>query len=211
MSVTIEDKIELFSKVIFGNIEAQSSQKRQSLTETHKKELEALAEEAEKRKKELMEAAVAKAEREKTKLIAQANNQQQHTLIELKQQTIQKIMGRLQDLAGAFTEHQDYKDFMKKNIESTMMTLEKSEHITFYCMEKDIELLRQILEERLMHADKLVGHDIKKVAHNIIGGIIAEDTENLLQLDLTLKALIEEHKDTVGAAITRKFNEVSSL
>jgi V/A-type H+-transporting ATPase subunit E len=211
MSVTIEDKIELFSKVIFGNIEAQSSQKRQRLTEAHKKELERLAEEAEKRKRELMEAAAAKAEREKTKLIAQANSQQQHTLIELKQQTIQKIMGKLQELAGAYTEHEDYKKFMKKSIEAAMMTLEKSKQITIYCMEKDLQLVGQILEERVTNAENPVEYDMKKASHNIIGGIIVEDTENLFQLDLTLKALIEEHKDTVGAAITRKFNEVSSL
>lgn len=211
MSVTIEDKIELFSKVIFGNIEAQSSQKRQSLAETHKKDLEGFAEEAEKRKSELVEAATAKAEREKTKLIAQVNNLQQHTMVDQKQQIMQKVMERLQELAGEFTETQDYKAYMKKNVESTIMTLNKSKRITFYSMEKDLQLVGQILGERLTNADRPIEYDVKKVSRNIIGGIIAEDMDNLLQLDLTLKALVEEQKDIVGADITRKFNEVSSL
>jgi len=211
MSVTIEDKIELFSKVIFGNIEVQSSKKRESLGDTHKKDLEELSKEAEKRKNEIVEAAITKAERERIKLIAKANNQQQHILLNKKQQAIQNVMERLQELAGTFTETQDYKGYMKKSIESIIVTLDKSKQITFYSMEKDLQLVEQILEEKLIDADNETKYDIKKATNNIIGGVIAEDMVNLIQLDLTLKALIEEHKDTVGAAITHKFDEVSSL
>lgn len=211
MSVTIEDKIELFSKVIFGNIEANSSKKRESLGDTHKKELEELSKEVEKRKNEFVEVAMAKAEREKVKLIAKANNQQQRILLNKKQQAIQNVIGRLQELAGTFTETQEYTGYMKKSIESIIMTLDQSKQITFYCMEKDLQMVGQILEEKLIDTDNETKYDIKKVAYNIIGGIIAEDMVNLIQLDLTIKALIEEHKDTVGAAITHKFDEVSSL
>lgn len=211
MSVTIEDKIELFSKVIFGNIEVQSSEKRESLGDVHKKELEELSIEAEKRKNELLDAAMAKAERERVKLIAKANNQQQRTLLNKKQQAIQQVMERLQELAGAFTGTPDYKGYMQRSIESIIVRLDKSKQITFYSMEKDLQLVEQILKEKLIDADNETKYDIKKATNNIIGGVIAEDMVNLIQLDLTLKALIEEHKDTVGAAITHKFDEVSSL
>lgn len=211
MSVTIEDKIELFSKVIFGNIEVQSSEKRESLGEAHKKELEELSKETEKRKAELMEAAKAKAERERIKLIAKANSQQQHILLNKKQQAIQNLMERLQKLAEAFTETQDYKDYINKSIESAIIKLGKSKQITFYTMEKDLQLVTQILEEKLIHTDHETKYDIKKANNNIIGGIIAEDRIVLIQLDLTLKAFIEEHREKIGAAITHKFDEVNTL
>ena len=211
MSVTIEDKIELFSKVIFGSIEEKSSQKRESLGEAHDKELEELSKEIEIRKAEFTEVAIAKAEREKVKLIAKANNQQQHVLLNKKQQAIQNVMERLQELARTFTETQDYKDYMKKSVKSVITTLDKSKHITFYSMEKDFQLIGQILEEMSADTDNQIKYDIKKTTYNIIGGIIAEDMVNLMQLDLTLKALIDEYKETVGAAITHKFDEVSSL
>jgi V/A-type H+/Na+-transporting ATPase subunit E len=210
MSVTIEDKIELFSKVIYGSIEEQSSKKRESLTDAHKKELDEICKEIEERKVEIVEAAIAKAEREKVKLIAKANNQHQHILLDKNQQAIQKVMERLQEFARAFTETQDYKGYMKRNIESIIMTLDKSKQITFYCMEKDLQLVGQILEE-LIDADNQIKYEIKKTTYNIIGGIIAEDMINLMQLDLTLKTLLDEYKDTVGAAITDKFDEVSNL
>jgi V/A-type H+/Na+-transporting ATPase subunit E len=210
MSVTIEDKIELFSKVIYGSIEEQSSKKRESLTDAHKKELDEICKEIEERKAEIIEAAIAKAEREKVKLIAKANNQHQHILLDKNQQAIQNVMERLQEFASAFTETQDYKGYMKRNIESIIMTLDKSKQITFYCMEKDLQLVGQILEE-LIDADNQIKYEIKKTTYNIIGGIIAEDMINLMQLDLTLKTLLDEYKDTVGAAITDKFDEVSNL
>jgi V/A-type H+/Na+-transporting ATPase subunit E len=210
MSVTIEDKIELFSKVIYGSIEEQSSKKRESLTDAHKKELDEICKEIEERKAEIIEAAIAKAEREKVKLIAKANNQHQHILLDKNQQAIQNVMERLQEFASAFTETQDYKGYMKRNIESIIMTLDKSKQITFYCMEKDLQLVGQILEE-LIDANNQIKYEIKKTTYNIIGGIIAEDMVNLMQLDLTLKTLLDEYKDPVGAAITDKFDEVSNL
>jgi V/A-type H+/Na+-transporting ATPase subunit E len=210
MSVTIEDKIELFSKVIYGSIEEQSSKKRESLTDAHKKELDEICKEIEGRKVEIVEAAIAKAEREKVKLIAKANNQHQHILLDKNQQAIQNVMERLQEFASAFTETQDYKGYMKRNIESIIMTLDKSKQITFYCMEKDLQLVGQILEE-LIDANSQIKYEIKKTTYNIIGGIIAEDMVNLMQLDLTLKTLLDEYKDPVGAAITDKFDEVSNL
>jgi V/A-type H+/Na+-transporting ATPase subunit E len=211
MSVTIEDKIELFSKLIFGNIEEKSSEKRQRLAETHRKELETLKLDMEKRKKELMETATVKAEREKIKLIAQAKNQQQQMLVQQKQRAMQSIMKKLQELAADFTNTQDYKVYMEKNVESLIKTLDRSKQITFYVMEKDQQLTEGIVVEKLKKANKQVRFEIKKVSNNIIGGIIAEDMEELLQLDLTIIALIDENRDTVGAAITRRFNEVSSL
>jgi V/A-type H+/Na+-transporting ATPase subunit E len=211
MSVTIEDKIELFSKLIFGNIEEKSSEKRQRLAETHRKELEILKLDMEKRKKELMETATVKAEREKIKLVAQAKNQQQQMLVQQKQRAMQSIMKKLQELAADFTNTQDYKVYMEKNVESLIKTLDRSKQITFYVMEKDQQLTEGIVVEKLKKANKQVRFEIKKVSNNIIGGIIAEDMEELLQLDLTIIALIDENRDTVGAAITRRFNEVSSL
>lgn len=211
MSVTIEDKIELFSKLIFGNIEAKSSQKKQKLAETQEKELEVFGLQIEKRKKEIMDHTLARADREKIKLTAQARNKQQHMLVNQKQQAMQKVMEKLREFAGAFTNSEEYKVYLENNFLSAIKALNKSNQITFYAMEKDSQLCTQILQKELTQTDKKIKYELKKVPHNIIGGIIAEDTENLLQLDLTLKALIDEHKDEIGAAITRRFNEVSSL
>lgn len=211
MSVTIEDKIEVFSKMIFGNIEEQSSEKRQRLAETHQKQLEALKFEVEKRKNELMENALGKAERERTKLTAQAKNQQQQMLVNQKQQAMHGVMKKLQEMATAFTDTEAYKAYMEKNIQSVIETLNKSKQIVFYVMEKDLQLCRQIVAEQLKNANRQVDFKIEKASNNIIGGIVAEDVAELLQFDLTIKALIDENKEAVGAAITRRYNEVSSL
>lgn len=211
MSVTIEDKVELFSKMIFGSIEEKSSQMKERLGETHKKELEELSKDVEKRKEEFVQAAIKRAERERVKLIAKTKNEQQHVLLNKKQQAIQKVMERLQEFARNFTDTEAYKDYMKKSIESIIITLDKSKQITFFVMEKDFQLVGQILEQKLVNTDNQIKYDIKKTTNNIIGGIIAEDMLNPMQLDLTLTALIDEYKETVGAAITHKFDEVSSL
>lgn len=211
MTVTIEDKIELFSKLIFGNIENESSEKKQKVKEEHQKELIKLSQEVEERKRELKAAAIEKAEKERAKLLAHSKTNQQHLLVDKKQQFLEQIMGRLQQMAADFTVTEEYKTFFERSIDAALRELMESRHVVFYTQIKDIELCRQLLQQRLKNSDHKMEFEVQAAPKDIIGGLIAVDTESLLQLEMNLKALLDENKDTIGAAITRKFNEVSSL
>lgn len=203
MTVTIEDKIELFRKMIYGNIEAQSSQRRQVLTEAHEKELQQFEAEVEKKKGELQAAASAKAERERTKLLAQAANHQHQMLIAQQHEIFEKVMKRMQEKATAFASTEPYIAYLQKNIQLAQRAMGGASKLTYYVLEKDMEFFHAQMQE---HKEV----EIKPGPGNMIGGFIVEDRENLLQMDLTLKSLLEENKEGIGAEITRRFNEVST-
>ncbi len=211
MTVTIEDKIEMFSKLIYGNIEAQSSDKRQKLTETYNQELEKLKTDVQKKKEEMLELASAKAERERKKLLAQTKNQQQHKLVELQQQSVQTVMQGLIQRVTAFVDTPEYQAYFQRNVSAAFEALSGSKHIDLYVAEKDLSLCRTLAEQENSRAGIQKTLDIKPAAKGIIGGLIAEDSDNQLQLDLTLRSIIEEKRDLIGTEITRKFNEVNNL
>lgn len=211
MTVTIEDKIEMFSKLIYGNIEAQSSDTRMKLNETYKQELEKLRADVQKKKEEVMELAASKADRERKKLLAQTKNQQQHNLVELQQRAVQKVMQGLVERVTAFVDTPEYQAYFERNVASAFEALRESKHIDLYVAQKDLDFCRQLAEKENSKARIQKTFDIKPAAKGIIGGLVAEDNDNQLQLDLTLRSIIEEKRDLIGTEITRKFNEVNNL
>lgn len=211
MPVTIEDKIELFSKMIFGNIEAQSSDKRQSLQEKYQLELMKLEQDIHAKKQELINSAEVKAERERTRLLAQVKTQEQRRSIETKQKLINRIMTILYGYAAKLGTTEDYKAILGKDIDNVIEGFGNSRLIHFYVLPNEIEMFKQVLQEKISRFDPEFKYVIEAAPLNILGGLIAKDKEHLLEIDLTLKTLVEEHRDTVGAAITRKYNEVSSI
>lgn len=211
MSITIQDKIQQFSKRIFANIEAQSEVRKQELTKQYKTEIEMRTSEVAAKKKEILDSAMAKAERERVRIIAQAQSNENHMLTTKKQQFLQEVIKKLYGHAVAFANSEEYHSYMTANIRTVLQSLSKSHKISIYVMEKDMALCSEILEREGKDLMSNSSCQVLKATRDIIGGLIAEDIDNLIQLDFTLRALIDDNKDLVGAAITRKFNEVSSL
>lgn len=210
MSVTIEDKIGLFSKMIFGKIETNSSERRQSFIGKYEEELLMLEKEIEDKKDELLKASDLKAERERMKLLAQLKSQEQRKLVASKQKFVDSVIALLYNFAEKLTATEDYKLVLGKALESLSKDLKESRYIHFYVLQDEFDMFLQVLQDNI----EKFGHDFKYVIEaapmNILGGFIAEDRERLLQIDFSLRTMVEEYRDTVGATITRKFEEVSS-
>lgn len=210
MSVTIEDKIELFSKLIFEKIETNSSEKRQNLIEKYEEELSKLEKEIERRKTELLKAAALKAEREKMKLFAQLKGQEQRKLITSKQKLIDRVMDMLYSYAKKLSSTEDYKKVLDKALDNLSKNLNGSQLIHFYILQNENDIFLQALQDNISKFGRDFKYVVEAAPGDILGGFIAEDREKLLQIDFSLRSIIEEYRDNVGAAITRRFEEVSS-
>lgn len=211
MPVTIEDKIELFSKMIFGSIEAESSDRRQKLEKKYQAELIQLEKDIQDKRTELINAANTKADRERIRLLAQVKTQEQQRSIEVKQKMINRIMTILYGYSAKLSNTEDYKAILSKAVDNVSEGFSQARLIHFHVLPNEIDVLKQVLQEKSSRFAPEFKYIIEAAPLNILGGFIAEDKEKLLEIDLTLKTLVEEYRDTVGAAITRKFNEVSSI
>lgn len=211
MSVTIEDKVELFSKIIFSNIEANSSERRQALEDKYKAELAELEKEVELKKADMMKAASAKAMRECERLQAQIKSQEQRKLVESKQKFVDRVMTMLYGYAASLAASKDYEAVLSKAIDNVSKGFKDSRLIHFYVLPNEFDIIERLLQENKRKFNPEFKYVIEAAPLNVLGGLIAKDKENLLEIDLTLKSMVEEHRAAVGAVIIRKFNEVSSI
>ncbi len=208
MSVSIEDKIELFRNIIIKEIEEEVSEKELKAKEGFKQEKDRLLAAVTDKKGQLLEEAVKRAEKEKQQILAKANSQVYHKMLDMKQQFIKELLELLRQEAGSFTAQEGYKEYISRSLDKAGEAFEDSEAVKLYFTGRDLESLGEFINQRLS-AGKLGGKCLlQEAGQNILGGFYAEDGEEEMQVDYTLKALIEDNHELIGRYISRRFDEV---
>ena len=208
MRVSVEDKIELFRNIIFKEIEESTSEKKLRSIESFEQERSRLLTEVESKKNRIIEAAVKKAEKEKQQIIAKAKSQVHHQMLEKKQQFIIEITELLIQETKSFLTEEGYKEYLSKSLDKAGELYEDTLTVQLYFTAKDLEALGEFINQRIS-ACKLKGKcQIRETGQNILGGFYAEDGKQEMQVDYTLKALIEENRELIGSYISRRFDEV---
>jgi V/A-type H+/Na+-transporting ATPase subunit E len=210
LAVSVEDKIELFSKMIFKDIEELFAEKRLKAAESFEQEKNRLLEEVEAKKKTILEEAEKRAEKDRKQLIAKAKSQVYHQLLDSRQQLISEIIELLIQEAKSFVSEEDYKGYLSRNLIKASAAFEKSGSLQLYFTKRDLEVLSEFINQQLA-LGKLKGRCVlKEAGQNIIGGFYAEDDKREMQVDYTLKSLIEENRELIGSSVSRRLDEVQN-
>jgi len=208
LTVSIEDKIELFRNVIYKDIEESASESKIKATESFEQEKSRLLAEVEAKRNRIIEEAAKKAEREKQMLIAKAKANIHHQILDKKQQFIKETIELLVREAKSFVAEESYKEYLLKSLEKAENAFEDSESVKLYFTKGDMEALGEFINQRIS-SGKLKGRCLlQETGQNIIGGFYAEDSKQEMQVDYTLKSLIEENRELIGSNVSNRLDEV---
>lgn len=208
MSVSVEDKIELFRNIIYREIEESVSEKELKAREGFEREKSKLLAEVEDKRKNMIEEAVRKAEKEKQQIIAKANSQVYRQMLDRKQKFIRELAELLMQNAVSFTAEEGYREYLSKCLDRAADALGDSEQVRLYFAKRDMDTLGEFINQKVS-AGRLKGKVVlQEAAHNILGGFYAEDGKQEMQVDYTFKSLIEENHELIGRYISRSFDEV---
>ncbi|MFZ5353808.1 MAG: V-type ATP synthase subunit E [Bacillota bacterium] len=209
MPVTIEDKIEMFRKMLFGNVELNSSQRKKSLMdelEEKKKKLEA---EIEEKRQCMFCEAENQAEKERKQLVSKAQSDEHYRILKKQQEYIEILIDILKKKAEVFAATTEYCDsYIRKNLEAACSSFLDSDEVYFYFTEADLSKNREFICSQLDSLRRDKAYKIEKADKNILGGFLVLDREKACQADYTLLALIEENRDIIGLSISQLFDEV---
>ena len=208
MAVTIEDKIELFRSMIFRDIEESASEKRDRAAKSFEQERSRLIQEVEAKKNHAVEEAEKRAEKEKQQLIAKSKVKGYHLLLGKRQQFINEITELLVQEAKSFISEEGYKEYLSKNLRKIAAVFENTDSIQLYFTKRDLEVLRKFISQSTDSGELNGRCQLKEAGQNIIGGFYAEDGKQEIQVNYTLKSLIEENRELIGSSISRRFDEV---
>jgi vacuolar-type H+-ATPase subunit E/Vma4 len=71
-----------------------------------------------------------------------------------------------------------------------------------------LEVLREFTDQQITMVGLKGRCVLQEAGQNIIGGFYAEDDKGEMQVDHTLKSLIEENRELIGSNISRRLDDV---
>jgi V/A-type H+-transporting ATPase subunit E len=195
---TIEDKIRLFSKIIYDKIKEEKQVEFDNFEREREVKLEKLKRELnEKRLEELKEAskkakikAVEKVSKEKVKF--------QQRELALREDMMRQINEVMKEKISRYIETVDYEDLLLKLVKDAIDNLEKN-NCTLYLTKGDVDRVSEKIKS--YSNSKNVSMVIKEEESGILGGFLMEDSERKYRIDNSLRNKLIHLKDYIGLSI----------
>jgi len=208
LTVSVEDKIELFRNIIFKDIEESTSVNKVKAVESFEQEKSRLLAEVEAKRNHIIAEAKKKAEKEKQQLIAKTKAQVYHQILDKRQQFIHEIIELLVQEAKSFIAEEGYKEYLSKSLDKAGAAFEVSASLKLYFTKRDLDVLGEFINQRISSGELKGRCLLQETGGNILGGFYAEDSKQEMQVDYTLKSLIEENRELIGNSINRRLDGV---
>lgn len=202
--ITIEEKLNVFTKLVFERIQEESKALLKEMEEKNQQIIEAQKEKLKLQSEKLVHDMVQKGETKKNQMIAKANMDRKIKILEKKKQLLGKLLEELQEKALAFTATSAYDDFFRKTLEEILDQLRGEDKILLYIRQADILRYQRVIAE----IAKAFGFEpdrytILPAEENILGGVVALSGNHRLRIDASLSALLQEHEKMVGQRLYR--------
>ena len=193
--ITIEDKLDIFYKLVFKNEEENAKLKLEDLEKQHKKILEDKVRELEKIEKENIERRKSLAETLKNEMISKAVGENKHKVLIKREEFLKDRISSIQMKAQEFTHSVEYKKYMINKVTNVLSDLNEND-IIIKLNEEDEKKLNKDLTEIAIKNNKNLSFDL--LSMDAIGGFIIMDKAKTYNLDNSFKSIIEENKYKIG-------------
>ncbi|MPM84110.1 V-type proton ATPase subunit E [bioreactor metagenome] len=204
---SIEDKLKLFTKIVFSEIDEQFKKQEEKasseINEILLKENAKLKNYKEKTIKDIEKKITAK-QREK---VSKVKMDTQRKLLNIKEEIITETIEEVKKGITEYSSTEEYGSYLLNEIKSLKSNevLEIPESFILYLSEKDIEKYKEDIEEELKDISQ--SFNIKPSKVDIIGGFILEDEDKKFRIDNSLIHKIYELKEEVGTKVMDELNE----
>lgn len=206
--ITIEDKLEIFHRIVYGEEENKYIEALKELEEQNEQLLEDKKKEMESQRGEIIRRRVnqAKVERNEAKSeeleLTKARYRQKRKEIEV--DLISSIIAR----AREFADSKEYGKYLCENLDKYLVEFEEEE-VVIILRDRD----KQLVEKCLMNLKEKTGKTfiIEDLPEDKIGGFMVSDKERTFNLDHTLRTLIEEKEYLIGMSLSKALQEVGEV
>lgn len=201
---TIEDKLKLFTKIVFNEIDEQYKKQEEKnaneINEILLKENEKVKNYKDKTIRDIEKKITAK-QREK---ISKVKMDTQRKLLNIKEEIITETIEEVKKGLKEYSSTEEYRDYLLSEIKN-LKNYEVPERFILYLSEEDINKYKEDIEKKLQGISK--SFNIKPSKTPIIGGFILEDEDKKFRIDNSLIYKIYKLKEAVGTKVMDELNE----
>lgn len=210
--VTIEQKLSLFSKLLQQDIKTEIGEKIEGMEKEydvvmldHKRKVDNDA-------NDIIEHARKKGEIKRLELISKAKMQTKKESMIAKEKYIGVFIEHLKERIEVFKDTDQYKAYLSHSIKTLDRLKSYETDFIVYMTESDKDKYGEYVLEQITQGgisrDRL---SLEVKEESMIGGIILDSPEKNLRIDLSINAVIEDHKDEIVEEIFNAIGEVGGL
>lgn len=194
---TIEDKMKLFSKIVFNKIDEEI--KEQYLIFENERE-EKLKKEQEKIKYK-RENAIKDIDRKsniyKKEMVSKVKIKSQQEILDLKEDMIENILEELKLRLTNYADTEEYKNYLYNQINLIYSEFSHNS-LVLYLNKKDMKVYGSEIKSLYSNTDL----EVRQMDLDIIGGFILEDKEKRFRIDNSFIRKIHDSKELIGMKVT---------
>lgn len=206
--ITLDDKLDIFYKVVFKEEEEKCKKRLEELEERNKLALEEKIAEIEKKKEETIARRKLLAETQKNEMLSKAIGENRSRILQKREETLTDLISTLENKAREFALSKDYKDYILDKILNVIKGIEEEE-IVIGLLEKDKINLEETI--RQLGEDNNKNISFYTVVSDIIGGFILSDKNRSYNLDNSFKTIIEENRYLIGKKLYLSLEKTGGL
>ena len=197
---SVDDKLKLFTKIVFEKVEKDSEEEIKKVTQESGEKLESekqkLLKEAEDTIKQTK-----KAENKKQQIISKANMDRQHEILKKKKEVYDRTVQDIKGLAREYTDSTEYVNYLENTIKLGLGKIE-SQNINAYFMRRDIEKYNNNINEYInKHKKDNANISILESKEDFIGGSVFVDSDETIRVDCSMNSVIEDSRGLIGKTL----------
>lgn len=196
---TIEDKIRLFSKIIYDKIKEEKQVEFDSFEEERAVKLAELKVELEAKQSEEIQEAIKRAKIKAVEKISREKIKFQQKELALREDMMRQVMEELKDYINCYTETDEYYQVLLKGIRRTLEELNENQY-TLYLTKKDISKVEKSIDEYCKALN--INITVKETESTALGGFMLEDNGRKFRIDYSLRSKLNEQKNYIGLRIS---------
>lgn len=201
---TIEDKLKLFTKIVFNQIDEQFEKQEEKIQSEINEMLSKENEKIENYKEKTIRDIEKKATLKQREKISKVKMDTQRRLLNIKEEIIREAMEEVKEAIKEYSSTEEYGSYLLSEIKNLKRD-EIPESFILYLSEEDIEKYKEDIEEELQNISQ--SFNIKPSKVPIIGGFILEDEDKKFRIDNSLIYKIYKLKEVVGTKVMEELNE----
>jgi V/A-type H+-transporting ATPase subunit E len=196
---TIEDKISLFSKIIYDKVNEEKEEKLKILNEEIDKKINIEKVKIDELTRNLQIEATKKFNIIANGIVAKERLNKQREILSLKDKLILGTLGDVREKLVEFVSLPEYKTYLIGTLQNTLKDMNKGRYFIIV-IKRDYDKFKSEIEHVIEQYGDL-DVEIKISEEDFIGGAILKDLEGKFKIDNSIDSKLQESKEMIGVRV----------
>lgn len=206
--ITVEDKLNIFYKIVLEKEKENFSKTLSQLQEKNKIILDEYREKTLSKRDEIIKKETKNGEMIKNEKISQALIEERNKILKKKEELLKELLLSIEEKGKEFSKSKEYEKYFLEELGKTFCEMSEKD-IILYLKQEDSQKYRQsILALANRFEKEIVFEEANK---DIIGGFLISDKDRTYLIDQSFKAKIEENKYLIGQKLYEKLEKAGDI